>query len=99
MRKANGPEIFSGPFVFALFGIAPAGVILSAPVHTLWKRGGDIMKKQTVQVQCLFSTEDVRLIFRRSFELYLRRVLAGDHGYAVQPLSLSQEKMNGNQNR
>ena len=57
------------------------------------------MKKQTVQVQCLFSTEDVRLIFQRSFELYLHRVLAGDHGYAVQPFSLSQEKMNGNQNR
>ena len=41
------------------------------------------MNKQTIQVQCLFSTEDVRQIFQQSFQLYLNRILAGDHGYTV----------------
>jgi len=41
------------------------------------------MNKQTIQVQCLFSTEDVRLIFRQSFELYLSRILTGNRGYTA----------------
>ena len=34
------------------------------------------MNEQTVQVQCLFSAEEVQQIIQQSFQLYLDRILA-----------------------
>ena len=37
------------------------------------------MNKQTIQVKCMFSTEEVQQIVQRSFQLYLDRILDNQH--------------------